>query len=109
MDKSVLFAHHARGCTIVAAKIYKNVIIYQNVTISSNLRYNKVLNKWENIGSPILAENVIVADGVNQYKTKNPDYDLVFSSNMITGEEIMRIDTEHVIKFNKSREIKDKN
>lgn len=142
MDKSVLFAHHARGCTIVAAKICKNVVIYQNVTIGSNLRYNKILNKWENIGSPILAENVIVADGakilgpiiigensvvgagaiitknipansiaygVNQYKTKNPDYNLVFSSNMITGEEIMRIDTERVIEFNKSQEIKNKN
>ncbi len=46
---------------------------------------------------------------MNQYKTKNPDYDLVFSSNMIASEEIMRIDKEHVIEFNKSREIKDKN
>ncbi|WP_390074728.1 hypothetical protein [Fusobacterium ulcerans] len=50
-----------------------------------------------------------IAYGVNQYKTKNPDYDLVFSSNMIASEEIMRIDKEHVIEFNKSREIKDKN
>lgn len=41
MDKSVLFSHHARGCTIVAAKIYKNILIYQNVTIGSNMRYNR--------------------------------------------------------------------
>lgn len=63
MDRSVLFAHHARGCTIVAAKMCKGVVIYQNVTIGSNMRYNKITEKWENIGSPILDENVIVADG----------------------------------------------
>ena len=63
MDRSVRFAHHARSCTIVAAKICKNVVIYQNVTLGSNLRYNNILNQWENVGSPILAENVIVADG----------------------------------------------
>lgn len=63
MDKSVFFAHHARGCTIVAAKICKGVVIYQNVTIGSNMRYNKIRKEWENVGSPILAENVIVADG----------------------------------------------
>lgn len=50
MDRSVRFAHHARGCTIVAAKICKNVVIYQNVTIGSNMRYNKVQEKWENVG-----------------------------------------------------------
>ena len=63
MDESALFAHHARGCTIVAAKIWKNVVIYQNVTIGSNMRYNKPEKEWENIGSPILAEGVIVSDG----------------------------------------------
>ncbi|MFP3154643.1 hypothetical protein LQZ18_09495 [Lachnospiraceae bacterium ZAX-1] len=63
MDQSVLFAHHARGCTVVAAKICKNVVIFQNVTIGSNLKYNKIQSKWENVGTPILAENVIVADG----------------------------------------------
>ncbi|MDR3282057.1 MAG: hypothetical protein LBS92_00390 [Candidatus Methanoplasma sp.] len=63
MDKSTFFAHHARGCTIIAAKICKNVVIYQNVTIGSNMRYNKIQSKWENVGIPILAENVIVADG----------------------------------------------
>lgn len=63
MDKGVLFAHHARGCTIVAAKISSNVVIYQNVTIGSNMRYDKKLKRWDNVGSPILAQNVIVADG----------------------------------------------
>ena len=43
MDKSVLFAHHARGCTIVAAKICANVVIFQNVTIGSNQRFNNIL------------------------------------------------------------------
>jgi len=137
MDKSVLFAHHARGCTVVAAKICKNVVIYQNVTIGSNMKYNKIQNKWENVGTPILAENVIVADGakilgpiiigentvigagaiitksipansiaygVNQYKPKNPDYDLVFNPNMISGEEIMKVNEKLVAEFDKTRE-----
>ena len=63
MDKSVLFAHHARGCTIVAAKLCKNVVIFQNVTLGSNMRYNKIQKEWENVGTPILAENVVVLDG----------------------------------------------
>ena len=63
MDKSVLFAHHARGCTIVAAKLCKGVVIFQNVTIGSNMRYNKAQSEWENVGSPILAKNVIALDG----------------------------------------------
>jgi serine O-acetyltransferase len=63
IDKSVLFAHHARGCTIVAAKIYENVVIYQNVTIGSNLKFNKVSNEWENVGNPIISKNVLICDG----------------------------------------------
>lgn len=137
MDRSVRFAHHARGCTVVAAKICANVIIYQNVTIGSNMRYNKIQEKWEKVGSPILAKNVIVADGakvlgpitigenivigagaiitkdipansvafgVNQYKPKDPTYDLVFNPNMISGEEIMAIDAQRVADFNKKQE-----
>lgn len=137
IDKSVLFAHHARGCTIVAAKICKGVVIYQNVTLGANMKYNKLKEQWENVGSPILAENVIVSDGakilgpvvigkntvigagaiitidipensvaygINQYKPKNQEYDLVFRSNMISGEEIMRIDKLRVNEFNKSQQ-----
>ena len=137
MDKSVRFAHHARGCTIVAAKICQNVVIYQNVTVGSNMRYNKIQKQWENVGSPILAKNVIVADGakilgaiiigentvvgagaiitksipansiaygVNQYKPKNPDYALVFHPDMISGEEITRINEKRVAEFDKARE-----
>jgi serine O-acetyltransferase len=63
IDKTVLFAHHARGCTIIASKICQNVVIYQNVTIGSNLRYNKLSDEWENIGNPIICKNVVVADG----------------------------------------------
>jgi serine O-acetyltransferase len=136
MDESVLFAHHARGCTVVAAKLCKNVVIFQNVTIGSNQRYNKVQGKWENIGTPILAEGVIVADGakvlgpivvgentvigagaiitkdvppnsvaygVNQYKPKSPDYDLIFNTDNVSGEEIMRVNAERVAAFDKSR------
>jgi serine O-acetyltransferase len=63
IDKSVLFAHHARGCTIIASKICENVVIFQNVTIGSNMRFNKVSGEWENIGNPIICKNVIIADG----------------------------------------------
>jgi serine O-acetyltransferase len=63
IDKSILFAHHARGCTIIASKIYENVVIFQNVTIGTNLRFNKVSNEWENIGNPIICKNVVIADG----------------------------------------------
>ena len=63
IDKSVRFAHHGRGCTIVAAKICENVVIFQNVTIGSNMKYNKINNQWENVGNPIIARNVIIADG----------------------------------------------
>lgn len=137
MDKSVLFAHHARGCTIVAAKICKNVVIYQNVTLGSNMRYNKIKNEWENVGSPIIDENVVIADGakvlgpivigkntvigagaiitkdipedsiaygVNQFKPKNKDNDLVFNKNMISGEEVMKIDEIRVADFNRTKE-----
>ena len=137
MDKSVLFAHHARGCTIVAAKLCKGVVIYQNVTLGSNMKYDKLKQEWQNVGSPILDENVVVSDGakilgpvvigkntvvgagaiitidipensvaygVNQYKAKNPDFDLVFNSNMISGEEIMKIDRQRVIDFDMSKQ-----
>jgi serine O-acetyltransferase len=63
IDKSILFAHHARGCTIIAAKICENVVILQNVTIGTNMKYNKTIGEWENIGNPIIGKNVIIADG----------------------------------------------
>ena len=63
IDKSVLFAHHGRGCTIVASKICENAVIFQNVSIGSNLKYNKLNNEWENVGNPIIGKNVIIADG----------------------------------------------
>lgn len=44
-----------------------------------------------------------VAYGVNQYKPKNPEYDLVYNDNMLSGEEIMRIDEARVAAFEKSR------
>jgi serine O-acetyltransferase len=63
IDKSILFAHHARGCTIIASKICENVVILQNVTIGTNMKYNKTIGEWENIGNPIIGKNVIIADG----------------------------------------------
>lgn len=79
MDKSVLFAHHAWGYRIVAVKICKGIVIYQNVTICFNMRYNKIQSNWDNVGSPILAENVIVADDA---KVLGP---IVIGENTIIG------------------------
>lgn len=132
IDPSVLFAHHARGCTIVAAKICKGVIIYQNVTIGSNMKYNKTSQMWENIGSPIIAENVIVCDGakilgpviigansivaagaiitkdipmnsvaygINQFRPKDENYDLVYRSNLPDVESIVEADKKLIARF----------
>jgi len=136
IDPSVRFAHHARGCTIVAAKLCANVVIFQNVTIGTNMKYNKTSQKWENVGAPILAENVIVSDGakilgpivvgrdtvvaagaivtrdvppgsvafgVNQYRQKDPNYDLVFNAAMVQPREIIECNRALIEKFEKAR------
>ncbi|GHT27303.1 serine acetyltransferase [Planctomycetales bacterium] len=134
IDKSVLFAHHARGCTIVASKICENVVIFQNVTIGSNMKYNKSKNEWEDVGNPIIGKNVVIADGakilgpiiigensvigagaivtkdmpdnsiiygVNQFKHKDPNYDLVFHTNMIDSRKIVETNKKLIEKYNK--------
>jgi len=136
IDPSVLFAHHARGCTIVASKICANVVIFQNVSIGANLKYNKTRKEWENVGNPIIDENVIVADGakilgpivigrnsviaagsiitkdipensvaygVNQFKPKDNNYDLIFSSNMIHSDKIIEANRKMIMKFNEAK------
>jgi serine O-acetyltransferase len=132
IDKSVLFAHNARGCTIIASKICENVVIFQNVTIGSNMRFNKISGEWENVGNPIICKNVVIADGakilgpiiigensvvaagaiitkdmsansilygVNQFKPKDANYDLVFNSNMINAEKIIEANNKLIAKF----------
>ena len=79
MDKTVLFAHHGRGCTIVASKICENVVIFQNVSIGANLKYNKITYEWENVGNPVIARNVIIADGA---KILGP---IVIGENSVIG------------------------
>jgi serine O-acetyltransferase len=107
-------------------------VIFQNVTIGSNLRFNKVGNEWENVGNPILCKNVIIADGakilgpiiigensvvaagaiitkdippnsvafgVNQFKPKDANYDLVFNPNMINSEKIIEANNKLIAKF----------
>jgi serine O-acetyltransferase len=129
-----LFAHHARGCTIAASKICENVVIYQNVTIGSNMKYNKTNGKWENIGDPIIGKNVVISDGakilgpiiigensvicagaiitkdmpansiifgVNQFKPKDPNYDLVFNANMVDFRKIIEANNKLIEKYNK--------
>jgi serine O-acetyltransferase len=63
MDRSVVFAHHGRGCTIMAAKICEGTVIFQNVTIGVNPRFNKRIGEWENVGNPIIGPRVTIADG----------------------------------------------
>jgi len=133
IDKSVSFAHHARGCTIIASKICENVVILQNVTIGTNMKYNKVTCEWKNVGNPIIGKNVVIADGakilgpiiigensfvaagaiitkdipsnsiaygVNQFKPRDPNYDLIFNKNMINFEKIIEADKNLIAKFN---------
>lgn len=136
IDPSVLFAHHARGCTIVASKICENVVIYQNVTIGSNMRYNKVAAEWENVGNPVIGKNTVIADGakilgpiiigegsvvaagaivtkdmppnsiiygMNQFKPKDINYDLIFNKNMISPEKIIAACHDLIEKFEKGQ------
>jgi serine O-acetyltransferase len=132
IDRSVLFAHHARGCTIIASKICENVVIFQNVTIGSNGKFNKISNEWENVGNPVIGKNVIIGDGakilgpiiigentvvaagaiitkdipansiaygVNQFKLKDDNYDLIFNLNMINSEKIIEANNKLIAKF----------
>jgi len=135
LDKSVRFAHHGRGSTIVASKICSNVVIFQNVTIGSNLRFNKMTEEWENIGTPIIDENVVIAGGakilgpiligknsviaagaivtkdipadsvafgVNQFRPKDPKFDLIFHHPMIDHHRIIEVNNQLVRKFNET-------
>jgi serine O-acetyltransferase len=134
IDKSVLFAHHARGCTIIASKICENVVILQNVTVGSNLKFNKIKNEWENVGNPIICKNAVIADGakifgpiiigentvvsagaiitkdipansiaygVNQFRPKDSNYDLLYNGNMIEFEKIIEANNKLIENFNR--------
>jgi serine O-acetyltransferase len=131
IDRSVLFAHHARGCTVIAAKICENVVIFQNVTVGSTLRFNKTSREWENIGNPIICKNVIIADGakilgpviigensvvaagaivtkdipadsiafgVNKFRPKDANYDLLFNPDMIAFEKLIEANHQLIAK-----------
>ncbi|MDR2680034.1 MAG: hypothetical protein LBC47_04405 [Tannerella sp.] len=133
IDPSVRFAHHARGCTVIASKICENVVIFQNVTIGSNLRYDKVRKEWENVGNPIICKNAVIADGakilgpviigensvvaagaiitkdipansiaygVNRFRPKNNNCDLIFNTNMINHQKIIEANNKLIEKFN---------
>jgi serine O-acetyltransferase len=134
IDKSTQFAHHARGCTIIAAKICESVVIFQNVTIGTNMKYTKRTKEWENIGNPIIGKNVVIADGakilgpiiigensivgagaiitknipensiaygVNKFKDKDSNYDLLFNSNMIDFRKLIEANKKRIEEYNK--------
>ncbi|WP_047999309.1 serine acetyltransferase [Lactiplantibacillus herbarum] len=79
IDPSVQFAHHGRGCTIAAAKIAANAVIFQNVTIGSNQKFNLRTQQWEQVGGPVIGRSVIVADGA---KVLGP---IIIGDNSIVG------------------------
>jgi serine O-acetyltransferase len=136
IDESVLFAHHGRGCTIAAAKICENVVIYQNVTIGSNMKYHKTNDEWENVGGPIIGKNVIIGDGakilgpitigensvaaagaiitkdmpphsiiygVNKWRPKDDNYDLIYNSNMIDFRKIIAVNNKLIEEYNRNK------
>lgn len=63
IDPTVKFAHHGRNCIIIASKISEQVVIFQNVTIGSNQKFNKQSQQWENLGNPVIGKKVVIADG----------------------------------------------
>lgn len=79
IDPSVMFAHHAKGCIIAAAKIDTGTVIYQNVTIGSNMKFNKITNQWENLGNPVIGSNVVISDGA---KILGP---IIIGANSVIG------------------------
>jgi hypothetical protein len=46
-------------------------------TIGSNMSFNKVSNKWENIANPIICKNVIIADGEKYEKVMEANNRLI--------------------------------
>ncbi|ANZ63578.1 serine acetyltransferase [Secundilactobacillus paracollinoides] len=83
MAHSVQFAHHAKGCIIAAAKLSENVVIYQNVTIGSNMKFNKLTQEWEKMGNPVIGKNVVIADGA---KILGP---VIIGDNTVIGANAM--------------------
>jgi len=79
IDPSVRFAHHARGCTVIASKLGANVIIFQNVTIGSNMAFNRRTQAWEHLGNPVIGANVKIADGA---KVLGP---IIIGENTVIG------------------------
>ncbi|GEK28583.1 serine acetyltransferase [Furfurilactobacillus siliginis] len=79
IDPTVQFAHNGKGCTIAAAKVSAGVVIFQNVTVGANQTYNKAIEKWENLGNPVIGKHVVIADGA---KVVGP---IVIGDNSIIG------------------------
>ncbi|MDR1187047.1 MAG: hypothetical protein LBK95_06275 [Bifidobacteriaceae bacterium] len=88
MDRSVIFAHHARGCTIMAAKICEGAVIFQNVTIGVNPRFNKRTGEWENVGNPIIGPYVTIADGAKIFGPVTVGADSFVSAGALVTRDI---------------------
>lgn len=79
LDPSVQFAHHARNSIVIASKICQGAVIFQNVTIGSNQKFNLTTQQWENLGNPVIGANVVVADGA---KVLGP---IIIGDNSVIG------------------------
>lgn len=79
LDSSVQFAHHARNSIIIASKICQDTVIFQNVTIGSNQKFNLATQEWKNLGNPVIGAHVVVADGA---KVLGP---IIIGDNSVIG------------------------
>lgn len=136
LGENVRFAHHARGCTIIASRLGNNNVIFQNVTIGSNLKYVKSTKTWLNVGNPVIGDNVIIADGakilgpiiigdnttisasaiitkdipansiaygINQYKSKDQDLELIYYKEMIDANIIIEKGQDLIRKYQQNK------
>lgn len=103
IDKSVLFAHHARGCTIAASKVCENVVIGDGAKILGPIIIgeNSVVAAGAIITKNIPANSIIY--GVNKFKPKDVNYDLIFNSNMIDFRKIIEANNKLIEEYDKNK------
>ena len=100
IDKSILFAHHARGSIIIASKICENVVIADGAKILGPIIIGE--NSFVTAGAIVTKDTPAnsIAYGVNQLKAKNTNYDFVYNSNIIKFEKIIEVNKKLIEIFN---------
>jgi serine O-acetyltransferase len=85
-----------------------NPIIGKNVVIADGAKILGPIVIGENsfvAAGAIITKNIpsnSIAYGVNQFKPKDPNYDLIFNPNMIDFEKIIEADKRLIAKFNEN-------